>query len=85
MNIEFKFAIGDIVTHKAMVPPHIDAMFEYQRLCIMGRVADECPGGVQLHYRVRAVTLGFQPSFTLNLLTLHEEELVPVPVKPAKS
>lgn len=52
MNIEFKFEIGDVVTTKAM-------LFLCDKTCqafaISERYVQQCEGGIQLHYRLRAV------------------------------
>lgn len=59
MEINFKFNIGDILTHKAMRAKAInDKAFksEPQKLFVVGRHMDECPGGIQLHYVVRPVS-----------------------------
>lgn len=88
MTIDFKYNIGDVVTHKTMAPPYLSrrddgkdvlGSAKPQLLTIMGRVADECPGGVQKHYRCRVTASnrwGESPGITDRLIQLHEEELV---------
>ena len=85
MEIQFKFNIGDIVTHKTMAPPYLVASDKLgdprpQLFMIMGRLYDECPGGIQKHYRVRITAFerwGGSAGITDKMFQLHEEELVP--------
>lgn len=49
-----------------------DRRSEETAYVIMGRMADECPGGVQLHYKCRIITDG---NVATNLIPFHEEEL----------
>lgn len=88
VQADFKFNIGDVVTHKTMAPPYLAKSEEgksrfgevqAQLLTIMGRVYDECPGGVQKHYRVRITSQGGwsgQNGITKDMFQFHEEELV---------
>lgn len=93
MDVQFKFNIGDVVTHKSMVPPYSPTPegkfgdIKPQMFTVMGRIADECPGGVQKHYRVRATAMGrwSESALTINLIQLHEEELVPLPMGPTST
>lgn len=91
VQADFKYNIGDVVTHKTMAPPYLltaDAGRERfgdakpQLLTVMGRVFDECPGGVQKHYRCRITSSSRwdgSGGVTRELLTLHEEELISLP------
>lgn len=89
MEVDFKFKIGDVVTHKTMAPPYMkdgDKLGDPkpQMFTIVGRLMDECPGGVQKHYRVRITDQGRWSGgggITGNFFQLHEEELVPYEVK----
>ncbi len=49
---EFKFAIGDYVTFKA----HVDfyELHEVSVNVVVGRLAEQCPGGEQRHYAIRS-------------------------------
>ena len=90
-EVEFKFNIGDVVTHKTMAPPYLPKPEEGkeklgdaqpQFFTIMGQMADWCPGGVQKHYRVRItdrVTWNRSIGVVDKLFQFHEEELVPLP------
>ena len=49
----FKFAIGDFVQPRIMA----DARHMHRRMQIVERLYQECPGGVQLHYKCRCVGL----------------------------
>lgn len=49
----FKFAIGDSVQPKIMA----DARHMHRHMQIVERLYQECPGGVQLHYRCRCAGL----------------------------
>ena len=79
--IEFKFQIGDVVTHKTMVPPFQTKDGRPQHFTIVGRLYDECPGGIQKHYRCRITSQdwGGTMGITRDLYQLHEEELVALP------
>lgn len=91
VQADFRFNIGDVVTHKTMAPPYLPAAKESQErfgevkpqlFTVMARVFDECPGGVQKHYRCRITTASRwdgSGGVTRELFTLHEEELVPLP------
>ncbi len=90
----FRWKIGDIAAHRGELEPYtmcddgslpswakaMGGRNEPTRVVILGRVADECPGGLQKHYRVRPVS--WQNGFTRDLFQVHEEELVAYPVKP---
>lgn len=90
VQADFKFNIGDVVTHRTMAPPYLtkpedgkpklgDA--QPQLFLIVGRVFDECPGGVQKHYRVRITTQdrwNAGVGVTREFFQVHEEELVPL-------
>ncbi len=91
VTADFKFNIGDVVTHKTMAPPFIEKPepgkeklgdAKPQLFIIMGRVFDECPGGVQKHYRCRVTSQSRWDGgggVTRELFSMHEEELVPLP------
>jgi hypothetical protein len=49
----FKFSIGDSVQPKIMA----DARHMHRHMQIVERLYQECPGGVQLHYRCRCAGL----------------------------
>lgn len=79
MTVEFKYQIGQVVTHITMQPPYLNVENKWlgqqqQLLTIIGRVADECPGGTQKHYRCRITdqSRGISPQ----IIQFHEEELV---------
>jgi len=59
MGGEFRFAIGDLVRHKASISTRMDTRPSYMSrtlgYIIIGRVIDECSGGTQLFYRCRGV------------------------------
>ena len=80
MTIRWKWKIGDAVTHAAFDPCAVQAI--EQKLYVVGRLAEECPGGgVQKSYRVCALRAdwvsGQSFSYTLPVGTyqIHEEEL----------
>lgn len=57
----FKFKIGDIVIHigSSLIQEEdkIDSIFRMgqEKLLIVGRILDECPGGIQRHYDCRPI------------------------------
>jgi hypothetical protein len=74
----FKFKIGQTVEHIGSHPirnkdKKIIMFSRKQKLFIVGRLLDECPGGVQRHYDVRAI-LG-DSSLATNLVRFNEIEL----------
>ena len=82
----FKFQMGDVLVHKAHagLPPASKESFQmFQdasiktcvRFVVTERVAQECPGGVQLHYICRGVK-GMDVGTNVDLL---EEELMLFP------
>lgn len=79
----FKWQIGDTVTHMAFVyNAATRGMERPQKLFIVGRRSDECPGGVQRHYGCRAVTHTYgQAHFVDPLYWLNEAELCALPVE----
>jgi len=58
----FNFRIGDEVTCRAMVTPFLrDARSQAadpQKMVVVGRLYEECVGGVQVHYNVRIYEAG---------------------------
>lgn len=75
----FQFQIGQIVTHRAFDLTGDRRAGAPQRLLIIERTATECPGGVQRHYNVRAVTVGYTQGFAVPTLTMNEIELTSLP------
>lgn len=71
--MEWKYQIGDVLTHRLyLADPVVEGA---PRFLVLERMAQECPGGVQLHYLVRGTSeeqaLIAQPDRLL------EHELVP--------
>lgn len=55
-GLGFRFQIGDVCCHRGAVEPRIDCYgHEPVRVVVLGRMAEQCAGGVQLHYYVQAV------------------------------
>lgn len=88
VTIDWKWKIGDELTHKAFRPmPGKTERRQREHYLVLGRMAEECPGGVQKFYRVRTiVSNGYEGSGTCNfdkggigLTMFHEEELAPMP------
>lgn len=65
--MDFKFGVGDIVTHK------LGGM----RILIIERLSQECPGGVQRHYTARVLD-GLR-RMSQDLERFNEIELEPLP------
>ena len=82
---EFKFQLGETVAHKAMINQKENGKplrHTPQRFFITERILQECVGGVQKHYRVRAISFSefpHQVQFSTKVMELHEEELVELP------
>jgi hypothetical protein len=72
----FKFEIGEILVHRAsLIPP---AQPFCLRLFVLERFSQECPGGVQVHYRCRVVGAGpDEVSLSRDLASFNEVELAP--------
>lgn len=51
---EMKFQIGDVLTHAGSIVRG-RALPESARFVVIGRMLEECPGGIQQHYRCRVV------------------------------
>lgn len=92
---QFKFEIGDEVTLRAMCSPFLAEQSRAlltnevpkppvpQKMTVVGRIAEECFGGVQLHYKVRIYSVGERRMTTASevfvgkeLFTFGEFELV---------
>jgi hypothetical protein len=72
----FKFKIGEIVEHVGThnIREKTAVIFSRKsRLMIIGRVLDECPGGVQRHYDCRAIINGDSPA--TNIVRFNEIEV----------
>jgi hypothetical protein len=85
----FRFEIGDVITMKAMLPS--PSRWESpQRLVVVERLTQECHGGIQRHYGVRAVNkgnsyLGGQDwSFMTVLVQITEPEAAAYPTEEEK-
>lgn len=85
MTVEFKFNIGDKVRHvlqpkiefRSRLNGDVEAVEETLGV-VTGRLAEECPGGIQLHYRLRwmfPATNASPPNIGAKVETLHEIEL----------
>jgi hypothetical protein len=76
----FKFAIGEVVTMAAGVSRGKDDLFirdrGSRRMQIIERLYQECPGGVQLSYKVR-VHWG-NGDFSTDFYIFNEIELAPI-------
>ena len=89
MNIEFKWNIGDIVTHRGVEALGTDKESfsgfrgsNEHRLVIIGRATEECAGGrIQKHYTVRVVSN--KSGIHKERWSFHEEELVDLQTKEA--
>lgn len=86
MQTTFRFQIGDIVTVKTLAGWGERNWAPPTQLLILGRVWEECPGGVQKHYKIRAINKGqfVENSFVMQLISMLEEELVEYPPEPEK-
>lgn len=84
MNVQFKWNIGDIVTHRGVIALSTNDVQSFlssneHRLVIIGRSYEECAGGcIQRHYLVRVVSS--KSGIAKDRWSFHEEELVDVPV-----
>lgn len=89
MNIEYKWNIGDIVTHRGVAALNeeggsIGSFFNTNdhRLFIVGRTCEECAGGcIQKQYVVRVVSA--KSGIVKDRWSFHEEELVDLQTKEA--
>jgi len=77
MEVKFKFGIGDIVYHK--LPSKADLIIkeaEKTPFFVLERILQECPGGIQIHYKCRCGYFGkgmnVEPS---NIYDFNEIEL----------
>lgn len=58
----FRFALGDLVEHVGAAPCNAESLVinwghdQRVKLVIIDRILEQCHGGVQRHYTVRAVT-----------------------------
>lgn len=82
MNLDavgFKYKIGDLLVHKGLLPLSTEEkgyrMMERVIYVVVGRIAEECPGGVQLHYAVSACKNPF--GAVVSGIRLHEIEVLP--------
>ena len=71
MNVKFKFDISEMVEHTVQRDKH------FFLIQITGRIAEECPGGIQKKYQGRVVAFS-QESIRLDkqIALFHEEELI---------
>jgi hypothetical protein len=95
MFAEFLFQIGDEVTLRSMCSPFLAEQSRAlltnevlmppfpQKMQVVGRIAEECVGGVQRHYKVRIysvgerrMTTGSEVAVGRDLFTFGEFELV---------
>lgn len=73
----FLYRIGDTLTHRAsLVEP---ACRKPQRLFVVERRYQECPGGVQRHYCCRLVSSDYSNAIKPDFMLFNEEELCPLP------
>ena len=78
-DLGFLYPVGSILTHRALLQE--PAASSPVRLFVVERLFQNCPGGVQRHYRCRAVSAVLSPDRQLgNVVQLHEEELAPLSV-----
>lgn len=78
MEMVFKYQIGDVLQHKTVAwEPKLEERYKgiypdriATPLIVLGRIWEECPGGVQKHYRLRGNDLKI-------FFQLHEEEVEP--------
>ena len=94
MFAEFLFQIGDEVTLRSMCSPFLAEQSRAlltneapklpvpQKMMVVGRIAEECVGGVQRHYKVRIysvserrMTTGSEVAVGRDLFTFGEFEL----------
>ena len=57
----FKFSVGDFVQQR------INADSDHRKMIVVERIHQECPGGVQLHYRCRSMRESFQQYLEIEL------------------
>lgn len=82
MTVRFKYALGEIVTHKAMLQPASHPPVEAQRFVIVGRRLYETSGGADRYYSVRIIDVNVlrgNSAVVRDLFIFAEEELVPFP------
>ncbi len=86
MTVRFRYAIGNIVTHKAMVQPASHPPVEAQRFVIVERRFCETSGGVDRYYSVRIIDVNVLrgSSVVKDLFQFVEEEFVPQPRDPIR-
>lgn len=68
----FKYEIGDVLVHRGQLAEPVSD--QPTRLLVLERLHQECPGGVQIHYRCRAMTRDALYQEPANIL---EHELAP--------
>lgn len=72
MNSDFQFALGETVYHRSMLTARFPA--KSVPLFIVERIIQQCPGGVQRHYRCRILdsTWGFVEFNEIELIAAKE-------------
>ena len=78
-SVGFKYQIGDVLIHKALNWLQTKTSAQtFVQIVVLERLAQECPGGVQLHYNCRIVGPDGQ---LCSDKCLHEHELMPLPTE----
>lgn len=75
----FKYKIGAMLAHRAMLTGGKEDAF-CAKMFVVGRLLEECPGGIQKFYLVRIVGVELSRSgLTESFVRVHEVELVEIP------